>query len=60
MLGKMLYTVTHTCTSDNDLNDWMTLAKCLHRYAGLLALPPGLVGQVNKYNPHVMELELSR
>lgn len=30
------------------------------RYAGLLALPPGLVGQVNKHNPHVMELELSR
>ncbi len=32
----------------------------VRRYAGLVALPPGLVGQVNKHNPHVMELELSR
>ena len=30
------------------------------RYAALVTLPPGLVQQVNKHNPHVMEVELSR
>ena len=30
------------------------------RYAGLVSFPPGLVGQVIRHNPHIMELELSR
>ncbi|DBA85904.1 TPA: hypothetical protein ACH3X1_005449 [Trebouxia sp. C0004] len=42
------------------LNECKQTYKLNVGYAGLVALPPGLVGQVNKHNPHVMELELSR
>ncbi|DBA69786.1 TPA: hypothetical protein ACH3X2_012508 [Trebouxia sp. C0005] len=41
------------------LNECKQTYKLNVGYAGLVALPPGLVGQVNKHNPHVMELELS-